>query len=206
VCSYTASKQCTRVSNKSLPTIKFDAYQSTCSARARCTVLYYIILTSFNMLAASRLLCRARYSTLNPVAEQDVAHFAAILSPSSIISTLSPISCPREDLDSYNVDWIGRHRGRSTTVLKPKSTQEVSHILKWCNEKRLGVVPQGGNTGLVGGSVPLNDEVILSLSNMNNVRSFDDVSGPSILALSYCLYSLLEQAFWLPTLAVFFNP
>jgi FAD/FMN-containing dehydrogenase len=107
-----------------------------------------------------------------------VSHFAKILSPSSIISTLPPISSAREELDPYNVDWIGRYSGRSTTVLKPKTTQEVSEILKWCNDKRLAVVPQGGNTGLVGGSVPINDEVILSLSNMNKVRSFDDVSGP----------------------------
>ena|SRR5258708_4524082 len=160
-------------------------------------------------LSVSRLLCRAHYSTsssLNPVGEQDVAHFTKILSPSSIISTLSPISCPSEELDSYNIDWLGRYRGRSTTVLKPKTTQEVSDILKWCNEKRLGVVPQGGNTGLVGGGVPANNEIILSLSKMNKVRSFDAVSGPSILALSYCLYSLLEQGFWSPTLAVFSNP
>jgi len=72
---------------------------------------------------------------------------------------------------------MGRFKGRSTTVLKPKTTQEVSEILKWCHEKRIGVVPQGGNTGLVGGSVPVNDEVILSLSNLNKVRSFDPVSG-----------------------------
>jgi FAD/FMN-containing dehydrogenase len=42
---------------------------------------------------------------------------------------------------------------------------------------RLAVVPQGGNTGLVGGSVPVFDEIVLSLSNMNQIRSFDSVSG-----------------------------
>lgn len=42
---------------------------------------------------------------------------------------------------------------------------------------RLAVVPQGGNTGLVGGSVPVFDEVVLSLANMNQIRSFDSVSG-----------------------------
>ncbi len=136
-------------------------------------------------LAARRLpsLHRARYLAvrathqLTPVGEQDISHFSNILSPSSIISTLPPVSSPQDELDSYNTDWIGRYRGRSTTVLKPKSTQEVSDILKWCNKRRIGIVPQGGNTGLVGGSVPLNDEVILSLSNMNKVRAFDSVSG-----------------------------
>ena len=69
-------------------------------------------------------------------------------------------------------------------MLKPRTTEEVSKIVKHCNEKRIGIVPQGGNTGLVGGSVPVRDELILSLSNLNKVRSFDPVSGkvtPSVL-------------------------
>lgn len=72
---------------------------------------------------------------------------------------------------------MGRFHGSSTTVLKPKTTKQISEILKWCNERRIGVVPQGGNTGLVGGSVPVKDELILSLSNMNKVREFDPISG-----------------------------
>lgn len=62
-------------------------------------------------------------------------------------------------------------------VLKPKNTKEVSQILSYCNEKRLAVCPQGGNTGVVGGSVPVFDEIILNLSLMNKVISLDDVSG-----------------------------
>ena len=160
-------------------------------------------------LSVGRFLCRTRHSiasSLNPVREQDVSHFAKIMSPSSIVSTLPPIASSREELDPYNVDWLGRYRGHSTTVLKPKTTQEVSQILKWCNANELAVVPQGGNTGLVGGCISTNGELILSLSNMNKVRSFDAVSGPSNLSLSFCLYSLTEQGSWLLTLAVFFSP
>ncbi|CAA7266588.1 unnamed protein product [Cyclocybe aegerita] len=87
---------------------------------------------------------------------------------------------------------MGRFRGRSSTVLKPKTTQEVSEILKWCNERRIGVVPQGGNTGLVGGSVPVNDEVVLSLSNLNKVRSFDPVSGILVADAGCILQSLTD--------------
>lgn len=118
------------------------------------------------------------HSNLTSVSEQDVAHFSRFLAPNSIISTLSPSPCAADELETFNKDWMGRFHGRSTTVLKPKTTQEVSEILKWCNERRIGVVPQGGNTGLVGGSVPVDDEVILSLANLNKVRSFDPVSGP----------------------------
>ena len=124
----------------------------------------------------SRSICapalrRAAFSTalssLSPVTEHDIAHFAKFLQPSSIISTLSPRPSPPDELEPYNNDWMGKYLGRSTTVLKPKTTHEVSEILKWCNQRRIGVVPQGGNTGLVGGSVPLNNEIILSLSNLN---------------------------------------
>ena len=70
-----------------------------------------------------------------------------------------------------------KYRGHSKLVLKPGSTEEVSKILKYCNDNMLAVVPQGGNTGLVGGSVPVFDEIVINLQRMNNIRSFDEVSG-----------------------------
>lgn len=70
-----------------------------------------------------------------------------------------------------------RFKGRSTVVLRPRTAKEVSAVLKYCNEKRIAVVPQGGNTGLVGGSVPVHDEIVLSLQSMNQIRTFDPVSG-----------------------------
>lgn len=48
---------------------------------------------------------------------------------------------------------------------------------RYCNERNLAVCPQGGNTGLVGGSVPVFDEIILSTSLMNQVITFDNISG-----------------------------
>src|SRR6266702_1720314 len=114
---------------------------------------------------------------LNPVTPDDIAHFAQFLPRHAILSTLSPVSVAPAEIESYNSDWMGKYRGRSTTVLRPHTTEQVSKILKWCHERRIGVVPQGGNTGLVGGSVPIEDELILSLGNMSKVRSFDPVSG-----------------------------
>lgn len=76
---------------------------------------------------------------------------------------------------------MNKYHGQSTTVLRPRTVQEVSEIVKHCNERGIGIVPQGGNTGLVGGGVPLKDELILSLGNMNKVRSFDPVSGESFI-------------------------
>ena len=117
--------------------------------------------------------------TLNSVTPDDIAHFTQFLPPNAILSTLSPISMPSSEIEQYNADWMGKYRGGSTTVLRPQTTEQVSKIMRRCHERRIGVVPQGGNTGLVGGSVPLKDELILSLSNMSKVRSFDPVSGAS---------------------------
>jgi hypothetical protein len=89
-------------------------------------------------------------ATYNSVTVDDITHFSSILPKSSILSTLAPINTPAEDLDTYNNDWMTKYKGKSQCVLKPRSTQEVSDILKWCYERRIAVVPQGGNTGLVG--------------------------------------------------------
>ena len=56
------------------------------------------------------------------------------------------------------VEWRGKYQGNSPLLLKPKSTDEVSAILAICNQMRVAVVPQGGNTGLVGGQIPLDGE------------------------------------------------
>lgn len=85
-----------------------------------------------------------------------------------------------------------KYSGRATTVLKPRNTQQVSKILKWCHEREIPVVPQGGNTGLVGGSIPLDEEVVISMANMNNVRSFDPVSGILVADAGCILQSLTD--------------
>jgi len=149
------------------------------------------------MLPTTQLLLRtvrAYHSAprLRSVSELDIAHFANILTPSSILSTLPPSSLPASDLDQYNNDWMGKYHGVSSTVLKPKTTNEISEIVKYCWEQRIGVVPQGGNTGLVGGSVPIKDELIVSLANMNKVRSFDPVSGILVADAGCILQSLTD--------------
>jgi len=75
-------------------------------------------------------------------------------------------------LEKYNTDWTSHYRGFASIVVRPDSTEEVSRILRYCNEHRIGIVPQGGNTGLVGGSIPISSqEIVLSLEKMNNIES-----------------------------------
>ncbi|KAI9723024.1 MAG: hypothetical protein M1812_001473 [Candelaria pacifica] len=86
-----------------------------------------------------------------------------------------------DDLAPFNSDWMRKYRGHTKLVLKPRSTEEVSKLMKYCNDNMLAVVPQGGNSGLVGGSVPVFDEIIINTTRMNNIRSFDQVSGALVV-------------------------
>ena len=84
----------------------------------------------------------------------------------------------------------------TTFVVFPTSTAEVSAIVRYCTSQDIAITPQGGNTGLVGGSVPLANELILSLDKMDEVQSFDDLSGVLVCqagATLSCLNSALEQ-------------
>lgn len=67
--------------------------------------------------------------------------------------------------------------GQGQVLLKPKTTEEVSKIVKYCQDHNIAICPQGGNTGLVGGSVPVFDEVIVNTQLMNKIISLDPLSG-----------------------------
>ena len=82
-----------------------------------------------------------------------------------------------DELSSFNHDWTHKYTGTSKLAIQPSTVSQLQAILKHCNERRLAVVPQGGNTGLVGGGVPVFDEVILSLSKMDKIIEFDPISS-----------------------------
>lgn len=77
------------------------------------------------------------------------------------------------ELAPHNEDWTRKFKGHSELMLKPTTTEQVSQILKHCNARRLAVVPQSGNTGLVGGNIPVNDEIIINMSLMDKIIGFD---------------------------------
>ena len=70
-------------------------------------------------------------------------------------------------------EWRSKYKGQSGLMLKPATTAEVSAILTICHDTKTAIVPQGGNTGLVGGQIPFHGEVLLSLQRMNHVRDMD---------------------------------
>lgn len=76
----------------------------------------------------------------------------------------------------YTTDWTGRWHGRASAVVRPASTDEVAAVVRACGEAGVGVVPQGGNTGLVGASVPHDGEVVVSLRRLDAVEAIDPVA------------------------------
>ena len=71
------------------------------------------------------------------------------------------------------VDWTGRFRGSTPAVVRPADVGEVAGIVRWCASEGVALVPQGGNSGLVGGGVPLGGEVVLSLTRLSVLGDVD---------------------------------
>jgi FAD/FMN-containing dehydrogenase len=83
-------------------------------------------------------------------------------------------------IEGHNRDWTNTYQGSASVVLCPSSTAQVSQILSYCNTHLIPVVPQGGNTGLVGGSIAFHqNELVLSLSKMNKILEFCPVCCPN---------------------------
>ncbi len=99
------------------------------------------------------------------------------------------------DLSAWELDWRKRWRGKALAVVRPASTQEVAAVLRACAQHRVAVVPQGGNTGLVGGGVPdaSGTQVLLSLQRLNRVREIDD-ANLTITAEAGCVLQTLQLA------------
>jgi FAD/FMN-containing dehydrogenase len=77
---------------------------------------------------------------------------------------------------SYSVDWTGRFVGSTPIVVRPGNTDETASVVKLLNKNSVPLVPQGGNTGLVGGSIPMSGEVLLSLKRLNTVEPVDGLA------------------------------
>jgi FAD/FMN-containing dehydrogenase len=81
------------------------------------------------------------------------------------------------DIEPYLTEERNLFHGRSPLVLRPSSTAEVSAICELASEHRIALVPQGGNTGLVGGQTPHNGEVVVSLRRLDRIREIDAASN-----------------------------
>jgi FAD/FMN-containing dehydrogenase len=99
------------------------------------------------------------------------------------------------DLTAYEQDWRRRWRGRALAVVRPGSTAEVAAVMRAAAEHGTAVVPQGGNTGLVGGGVPdgSGTQILLSLQRLNRIRALDE-ANLTLTAEAGCVLQTLQQA------------
>ena len=99
-----------------------------------------------------------------------LARFAAIVGDKYAITD-------RDAQAPYLVELRGLYQGHTPVVLRPSSVEEVARILKLANDTVTPIVPQGGNTGLVGGQIPLHNEIVLSLNRLDRIRDIDPTSN-----------------------------
>jgi FAD/FMN-containing dehydrogenase len=95
---------------------------------------------------------------------------------------------------AYTTDWTGRFRGEATAVVRPGDTDEVVAVVRACAEHGVSLVPQGGNTGLVGGAVPSGDAVVVSLQRLDRVRDLDRAAGQVTAEAGVTIARLHEAA------------
>ena len=102
---------------------------------------------------------------------------------------------PGADLSAWEKDWRGRAHGRALAVVRPGNTAEVAAVVKACAAAGTSLVPQGGNTGLVVGSVPdgSGTQVLLSLTRLNAVRALD-VANLTLTVEAGCVLQAVQQA------------
>ena len=99
------------------------------------------------------------------------------------------------DMANHLVDWRKQYRGAAECVLRPADTDQVAAAVKLCAREGVAIVPQGGNTGLSGGSVPVGGprQIVLSLARMNRIRNVDPLDD-SLVAEAGCILAHVQQA------------
>ncbi|MGP9819002.1 FAD-binding oxidoreductase [Salinarimonas sp. NSM] len=115
-----------------------------------------------------------------------VARLVERLGEASVVSTLA-------DIEPHLVESRGLYRGHALAVVRPKDVHEVSFVLAQCAAAGVPVVPQGGNTGLVGGGVP-HGGVVLSLARLNAIRALDPLNATITVEAGVTLRSIQDAA------------
>jgi FAD/FMN-containing dehydrogenase len=111
-----------------------------------------------------------------------------------IVGARHVLTAPAETR-AYFTDWRRQYSGHAECVVRPGSTGEVAAVVALCAREKIAVVPQGGNTGLVGGSVPTGAqrEIVLSLARMNRIRAID-VLNDTISVEAGCVLATVQKA------------
>jgi FAD/FMN-containing dehydrogenase len=116
-----------------------------------------------------------------------------ILGPQGMLSGESPGAAA--DLEPYLTDHRRLYRGRALAIALPRTAAAVAELLAFCNRHRIGVVPQGGNTGYCGGATPGESgrEIVVALSRLNRIRHLDALDY-SMVAEAGCVLAAIQRA------------
>jgi FAD/FMN-containing dehydrogenase len=100
------------------------------------------------------------------------------------------------DLSAYELDWRRRYRGKALAVVRPGNTAEVAAVVRACARHGVSLVPQGGNTGLVGASVPDDSgrQVLLSTQRLQRIREIDTANLTMTVEAGCVLQTVQEAA------------
>jgi FAD/FMN-containing dehydrogenase len=111
-----------------------------------------------------------------------------------IVGAPNVLTAP-EDTKPYFTDWRRQYFARAECVVRPASTGEVSRVVALCARENIAIVPQGGNTGLVGGSVPSGSgrEVVIALARMNRIRTLDPLND-TVTTEAGCVLAAVQRA------------
>jgi FAD/FMN-containing dehydrogenase len=117
-----------------------------------------------------------------------VQDLAAIVGPAHVLTS-------SDDTAAYYTDWRKQFHAAAQCVVRPGNTGEVARVIALCAAHNVAIVPQGGNTGLCGGSVPTGTraEIVLSLSRLNRVRAVDALND-TITVEAGCVLAAVQQA------------
>ena len=111
------------------------------------------------------------------------------------ITGASNVLTGEHDTAAYTTDWRKQFSGAAVCVVRPAHSAEVSAIVRLCAEAGTAIVPQGGNTGLCGGSVPTGTrpEIVLSLARMNRIRELDALNN-TVTVEAGCVLADVQRA------------
>lgn len=123
------------------------------------------------------------------IGQHIVDRFVAILGPKGVITD-------PDDIAPWVHDWRGRYHGQTAAILQPATTQEVADAVKLATQLGIALVPQGGNTSMVGGATPPADgsALILSLRRMNRIRAIDPQDNLALCEAGVILSVLHDAA------------
>ena len=114
----------------------------------------------------------------------DINKFKKIVGNKNVITD-------KKDMEKYLKEWRGIYNGIAGAIVKPKSTKEVSNILKYSYKKNISCIPQGGNTGLVGGQIPFSkNHIVISLERLSKIREINNVNQTITVEAGLILYNL----------------